>query len=118
MNITELENKAREVCPKWLQDEVDEMLGNIKHERESDPDSWGDDWNFFEVLDFFEGSDWGKEHRFKLALTKINRHIGVCKKLGKGEEVMTWSSTGTKWLREGDWHFDTQWHDLLTECVA
>ena len=55
MNITELENKAREVCPKWLQDEVDEMLGNIKHERESDPDSWGDDWNFFEVLDFFEG---------------------------------------------------------------
>ena len=114
MNITQLENKAREVCPKWLQDEVDEMLGNIKHERESDPDSWGDDWNFFEVLDFFEGSDWGKEHRFKLGLTKINRHIGVYKKLGKGEEVMSWSSTGTKWLREGDWHFDTQWYNLIT----
>ena len=103
MNITQLESKAREVCPKWLQDEVDELLETIKDERESDPDSWGDGWNFFTALDFF-----------KLAITKINRHIGVYKKLGKGEEACEWSSTGTKWFREGDWHFDTQWHNLIT----
>lgn len=114
MKITQLENKAREVCPKWLQEEVDEMLETIKDERKSDPDSWGDDWNFFEALDFFEDSDWGREHRFKLAITKINRHIGVYKKLGKGEESVIWSSTGTKYLREGDWGFDTQWHNLIT----
>ena len=82
MNIKQLEKKAREVCPKWLQDEVDEMIENIKSERESDPESWEDEWNFFEVLDFFEGSDYADEHRFKLAMTKINRHIGVYKKLG------------------------------------
>ena len=118
MNITQLESKAREVCPKWLQDEIDELLKTIKDERESDPDSWGDGWNFFTALDFFGDSDWGSEHRFKLAITKINRHIGVYKKLGKGEESWEWSSTGTKWLKEGDWHFNKQWHDLITECVA
>ena len=117
MNITQLENKAREVCPKWLQDEGDEMLNNIKLDREDDPDSWGDHWNFFEVLDLFEDGDLGSEHRFKLAITKIDRHIGVYRQLGKGEEVMSSSSTGTKWLREGDWHFDKKWHELLTECV-
>ena len=115
MNITELENKAREVCPKWLQEEVDEMMSSIKSEPETYPDF---EWNFLEVLYFLGTMDWASQRRFKLAMTKIERHIGVQKRLVKGEEVMSSSSTGTKWLREGDWHFDTQWHNLLTECVA
>lgn len=96
MTMHNLEMKAREVTPAWLQNDIDDMLSDIKSERESDPESWGDDWNFFEVLYHFESSDEGDNRRFKLALTKIERHIGVQKKLKKGEESIIYSSRGTR----------------------
>ena len=115
MNIKKLEEKAKQVAPEWLIKEVSDFLEMVESEREYDPESWGDYWNFFEVLDHFESSDIGDERRFKLALTKIERHIGVQRQLRKGEEVMTCSYSGTKTLREGDWDFDKRWDELIED---
>jgi len=113
MKYIELENKAREVCPKWLEEEIDVLLETIKNEREVCPESWGDNWNFFEVLDMFENGDLGKERCFKLARTKIERHIGCQVKLGKGESTL-FTSRGSRSFKEGDWVFDKAWHQLIT----
>ena len=115
MKIEELELKAREVTPNWLATEIDDMLEMIQCEREVDEESWGDDWNFFEVLDHFDSSDFGDCRKFKLALTKIERHIGIQQKLGKGETAMVCSSYGTRNLKEGDWYLYKTWEELVSD---
>ena len=95
MKYIELENKAREVCPQWLKEEVDAYLKMVEAERECDKTSWGDIWNFFTVLESFEWSDLGQEHCFKIAMTKMQRHIGVYEKV------------------DGKWQFNNHWHQLI-----
>ncbi len=116
MNIKQLENIAREVTPKWLQDEIDWLLETIETERAENPESWGE-YDFFEILfNTFYDSDLGRTRAFKLALTKVERHIGVQRKLTKGEEIWEHSPSGRmKRYSEGDWVFDNQWHQLITE---
>lgn len=116
MNIKQLENKAREVTPKWLQDEIDELLEIIEMERAENPQSWGE-YDFFEILfDTFYHSDLGRTRAFKLASTKVERHIGVQRKLTKGQEIWEHSPSGrmTRYS-EGDWVFDKRWQELITE---
>lgn len=97
MNIKQLEKKAREVMPKWLQDEIDDIIEIMEAELESDPTSWGD-WDFFEIFfNLLGDSDLADERCFKLAKTKVERHIGVQK------------------LIDGSWEFDQRWQELITE---
>ena len=97
MNIKQLEKKAREVMPKWLQDEIDDIIEIREAELESDPTSWGD-WDFFEIFfNLLGDSDLADERCFKLALTKVERHIGVQRQI------------------DGKWVFEKQWHQLITE---
>jgi len=117
MTLKELENKAREVCPEWLQAEIDEFIEHIKFEMSLDPESWEYEWDFFDVLNHFENSDeWSGERRFKLALTKIERHIGIQRKLGKGESCAVFTSSGgTRRFKEGDWIYDKRVDQLINQ---
>jgi len=116
MNIKQLENKAREVTPKWLHDEIDVLLEIIEMDRATDPESWGE-YDFFEILfDTFHYSELGKTRAFKLASTKVERHIGVQRKLTKGEEIWNHKPSGRyKRYSEGDWVYDKHWRELITE---
>jgi hypothetical protein len=116
MNIKQLEKKAREVTPKWLQDEIDWLLETIEIERADNPESWGE-YDFFEILfNTYAFSDLGKTRAFKLATTKVERHIGVQRKVTKDEEIWHHFPSGRcKRYSEGDWIFDKRWQDLITE---
>ena len=87
MTITELDQMIRSNSPKWLLEEVDEFLQNVKLDRESDPDSWGDYTTTLDAIEYFDGQDWTDTRKYKSAMTKIERACGVQVRLKKGEEV-------------------------------
>ena len=115
MNIQELEAKAREVCPGWLAMEIDYRIEEYREEIESLQDEDYEAPNFFEELYNMETMDLAEERRFKLAMTKIERHLGIYRKLGKGEEVIYWTNGRSRTLREGDWDLDKCWYELISK---
>lgn len=112
MTIEQLEAKAREVCPEWLAMEIDYRIEEYNEEIEAIVEDY-EPVNFFEVLYNMSTMDLAEERRFKLALTKIERHLGISRKLRKGEEEMIWRNGRCKILREGQWSTWGTYRDLI-----
>ena len=114
MNLEQLTAKAREVCPEWLAMEIDYRIEEYRAEVEP-LDGDFEPVNFFEELYNMSTMDLAEERRFKLAMTKIERHLGIQKRLSEGEEVVYWCNGRTKILREGDWDTDKCWWELISK---
>lgn len=110
MTTKELDQKIRNIAPEWMVDEADDLIEMASAEDWESPPQ-----NIMECMDWWDGQDWTNDRKYKLAVTKIERAIGMQKKLGKGEVVQSFGSRGSRTYREGDWVFDKRWDELIDE---
>ena len=110
MTLEELDKKARAVAPKWMLDECDSIIRVGQEEDWEDPPEHLMDW-----LDWVDAQDWTDCRSFRMAVTKIERAVGIQRKLGKDEEVYEFSNSRSRVKREGDWVFNKRWDELIAE---
>lgn len=110
MTAKELDTKIRELIPGWLLEEVDAYIERAEME----------EWEYqpktcVECFDDWGSADWTDSRKYQLAMTKIERALGVQRQLGPDEQATSMSSSGTRNLYEGDWIFDKRWDELITD---
>ena len=114
MTRRELIEMIRDAAQKWMVNDMDAAIA----ERQ-DPDWWMDGkvqpWDEIDYLLDCASSDIGQCRSYKLAIMKIERSVGVQRRLGKGEQSQVMTSRGSRTLREGDWVFDKRFDELIDE---
>ena len=108
MTITELDQKIRAIAPQWMIIEADYLI-ELAH-----LEGWGDiPETIMECWDYWDGQDWTKTNRYKQAVTKIERTIGMQKQLCQGETCLIASNRGNRNYTAGEWIFDKTWDELI-----
>jgi hypothetical protein len=102
----------RNVAPQWMIDEMDSSID----ERDC-VEWWGDEdsyqsnkgWNELDWLNEVPGQDWTDTSKFKNAIKKIDKAIGILVQVKENEEVVTFNGR----MRVGQWYYTESYRDLI-----
>lgn len=104
MTAKQLDEKIRAIAPKWLFDEIDNLIEIAKVEEWEDPPI-----DCVECLNMFDGQDWADTTKFRNAVKKIDKALGLLVQVKEGEEVLTMNGL----MRVGQWRYVGGYNDLL-----
>jgi hypothetical protein len=104
----ELDEKVTSLIPKSILAEVKDFQETAEEEE------WEWQPNTYDTLDHFIDITEGKEcARYKRAITKVERSIGIMRQVKEGENIIEFGSTGSRVLKVGTWTSNKRYDELI-----
>jgi len=104
MTAKELNEKTIGLAPAWMVAEYNELVSIAKSEEwDSCPES------LYDWIGWVDGQDWCNTNKFKNAVKKIDKQLGILTQIKEGEEVVTMNGR----MRVGQWRYEKSYEQLI-----